>query len=69
MLFLTSCAIEKVHIYAADSLSSTIIVYNYIKKDKNADLAIANSILDALDIYAKDNLIRRKSPLLTSTQT
>ncbi|KAH5155890.1 hypothetical protein HBH69_098950 [Parastagonospora nodorum] len=38
------------HICAADSLSSTIIVYNYIKKDKNADLAIANSILDALDI-------------------
>ncbi|KAH5464293.1 hypothetical protein HBI28_249990 [Parastagonospora nodorum] len=57
MLFLTSCAIEKVHIYAADSLSSTIIVYNYIKKDKNADLAIANSILDALDMCAKDNLI------------
>ncbi|KAH5397689.1 hypothetical protein HBI47_211630 [Parastagonospora nodorum] len=38
------------HIYAADSLSSTITVYNYIKKDKNADLVIANSISDALDI-------------------
>ncbi|KAH3995041.1 hypothetical protein HBI10_177580 [Parastagonospora nodorum] len=38
------------HICAADSLSSTITVYNYIKKDKNADLAIANSILDILDI-------------------
>ncbi|KAH5177670.1 hypothetical protein HBH77_193520 [Parastagonospora nodorum] len=38
------------HICAADSLSSTITVYNYIKKDKNADLAIANSISDILDI-------------------
>ncbi|KAH5712897.1 hypothetical protein HBI18_204450 [Parastagonospora nodorum] len=38
------------HIYIADSLSSTITVYNYIKKDKNADLAIANSISDILDI-------------------
>ncbi|KAH6290654.1 hypothetical protein HBI39_198570 [Parastagonospora nodorum] len=38
------------HIYAADSLSSTITVYNYIKKDKNADLVIANSISDTLDI-------------------
>ncbi|KAH6340106.1 hypothetical protein HBI37_116200 [Parastagonospora nodorum] len=69
MLFLTSCATEKVHICAADSLSSTITVYNHIKKDKNADLVIADSILDALDICAKDNLIRRKSLLLTSTQT
>ncbi|KAH5051237.1 hypothetical protein HBH96_177400 [Parastagonospora nodorum] len=60
---------RKVHIYAADSLSSTITVYNYIKKDKNIDLAIANSILDALDICAKNNLIRQKSLLLTSTQT
>ncbi|KAH4044325.1 hypothetical protein HBH49_217780 [Parastagonospora nodorum] len=51
---------KKVHIYAADSLSSTITVYNHIKKDKNADLAIANSISDALDICAKDDLIRRK---------
>ncbi|KAH6407310.1 hypothetical protein HBI08_162990 [Parastagonospora nodorum] len=63
MLFLTSYAIEKVHIYAADSLSSTIIVYNYIKKNKNTDLVIANSISDALDICAKDNLIRQKSLL------
>ncbi|KAH6409825.1 hypothetical protein HBI14_154670 [Parastagonospora nodorum] len=55
------------HIYTADSLSSTIIVYNYIKKNKNADLAIANSILDALDICAKNDLIRRKGLLLTST--
>ncbi|KAH6201249.1 hypothetical protein HBI15_188310 [Parastagonospora nodorum] len=38
------------HIYAADGLSSTITVYNYIKKDKNADLAIADSISDALDM-------------------
>ncbi|KAH4152830.1 hypothetical protein HBH43_231620 [Parastagonospora nodorum] len=57
------------HVYAADSLSSTITVYNYIKKDKNADLAIANSISDALDMCAKNDLIRRKSLLLTSTQT
>ncbi|KAH4390288.1 hypothetical protein HBH90_022080 [Parastagonospora nodorum] len=63
MLFLISCATEKVHIYAADSLSSTIIVYNYIKKDKNADLAIADSILDALDMCAKDDLVRRKGLL------
>ncbi|KAH6436459.1 hypothetical protein HBI14_008090 [Parastagonospora nodorum] len=60
MLFLISCATEKVHIYAADSLSSTVIVYNHIKKDKNADLVIADSISDALDICAKDDLIRRK---------
>ncbi|KAH6211060.1 hypothetical protein HBI42_167090 [Parastagonospora nodorum] len=57
MLFLISCATEKVHIYAADSLSSTITVYNYIKKDKNADLAIANSISDALDMCVKNDLI------------
>ncbi|KAH5389707.1 hypothetical protein HBI32_250790 [Parastagonospora nodorum] len=63
MLFLTSYATEKVYICAADSLSSTIIVYNHIKKDKNADLAIANSISDAPDMCAKDNLIRRKSLL------
>ncbi|KAH4091547.1 hypothetical protein HBH48_093800 [Parastagonospora nodorum] len=69
MLFLTSYAIEKVHIYVADGLSSTVTVYNYIKKDKNADLAIADSILDALDICVKDDLIRRKSLLSTSTQT
>ncbi|KAH5565854.1 hypothetical protein HBI24_237540 [Parastagonospora nodorum] len=69
MLFLTSYATEKVHIYAADSLSSTITVYNHIKKNKNTDLAIANSISDALDICAKDDLIRQKSLLLTSTQT
>ncbi|KAH5547567.1 hypothetical protein HBI25_209750 [Parastagonospora nodorum] len=60
---------RKVHVYAADSLSSTITVYNHIKKDKNADLAIADSISDALDICAKDDLIRRKSLLSTSTQT
>ncbi|KAH5287281.1 hypothetical protein HBI70_017440 [Parastagonospora nodorum] len=59
MLFPTSC----VHIYAADSLSSTITVYNHIKKDKNADLAIANSISDALDMCAKDDLIRQKGLL------
>ncbi|KAH6371651.1 hypothetical protein HBI36_014490 [Parastagonospora nodorum] len=61
--------LTKVHVYAADGLSSTITVYNHIKKDKNADLAIANSILDALDMCAKNDLIRRKSLLLTSTQT
>ena len=55
------------HIYAADSLSSTIIVYNYIKKNKNADLVIADSILDALDMCAKNDLIRQKSLLLIST--
>ncbi|KAH4071644.1 hypothetical protein HBH50_066500 [Parastagonospora nodorum] len=63
MLFPTSYATEKVHICAADSLSSTITVYNHIKKDKNADLAIADSISDAPDICAKDDLIRRKSLL------
>ncbi|KAH4198229.1 hypothetical protein HBI95_179940 [Parastagonospora nodorum] len=47
---------SNVHIYAADSLSSTIIVYNYIKKDKNADLAIANSISDALDMQLAEEL-------------
>ncbi|KAH6299033.1 hypothetical protein HBI39_141550 [Parastagonospora nodorum] len=54
---------RKVHIYAADSLSSTITVYNHIEKDKNADLAIADSISDAPDICAKNNLIRRKKVL------
>ncbi|KAH4614842.1 hypothetical protein HBH82_006400 [Parastagonospora nodorum] len=38
-------------------------VYDHIKKDKNADLAIADSISDAPDICAKDNLIRRKEVL------
>ncbi|KAH4574634.1 hypothetical protein HBH84_083340 [Parastagonospora nodorum] len=47
---------RKVHVYAADGLSSTITVYNYIEKDKNADLVIANSISDALDMCAKDDL-------------
>ncbi|KAH5748894.1 hypothetical protein HBI88_249260 [Parastagonospora nodorum] len=60
---------RKVHVCAADSLSSTIIVYNHIEKDKNADLAIADGISDALDMCAKDDLIRRKGLLLTSTQT
>ncbi|KAH6520083.1 hypothetical protein HBI07_231980 [Parastagonospora nodorum] len=36
---------------------STVIVYNHIKKDKNADLAIADGISDALDMCAKDDLI------------
>ncbi|KAH6095373.1 hypothetical protein HBI65_112730 [Parastagonospora nodorum] len=48
--------LAKVHVCAADSLSSTITVYNYIKKDKNADLAIADGISDALDMCAKDDL-------------
>ncbi|KAH5001643.1 hypothetical protein HBI74_248900 [Parastagonospora nodorum] len=60
---------KNVHVCAADGLSSTMTVYNHIKKDKNADLAIADSISDALDMCAKDDLIRRKSPLSTSTQT
>ncbi|KAH5748858.1 hypothetical protein HBI88_096610 [Parastagonospora nodorum] len=51
---------RKVHIYAANSLSSTITVYNHIEKDKNADLAIADNISDAPDMCAKDDLIRRK---------
>ncbi|KAH5006973.1 hypothetical protein HBI74_215980 [Parastagonospora nodorum] len=60
---------ENVHVCAADSLSSTVTVYDHIEKDKNADLAIADGISDALDMCAKDDLIRRKGPLLTSTQT
>ncbi|KAH5097122.1 hypothetical protein HBH71_249590 [Parastagonospora nodorum] len=63
MLFLISCAIEKVHIYAADSLSSTIIVYNYIKKDKNADLTYNRQLVEELaiaeSITAKELLIAR----------
>ncbi|KAH6242127.1 hypothetical protein HBI42_238850 [Parastagonospora nodorum] len=58
MLFLTSYAIEKMHIYAADSLSSTITVYNYIKKDKNADLThnrqLAEKLATAESITAKE---------------
>ncbi|KAH4514159.1 hypothetical protein HBH89_033200 [Parastagonospora nodorum] len=41
MLFLISCAIEKVHIYAADSLSSTITIYNRQLAEK---LATAESV-------------------------
>ncbi|KAH5798483.1 hypothetical protein HBI88_150420 [Parastagonospora nodorum] len=44
----------------SNDLSSTITVYDHIEKDKNADLAIADSISDALDMCAKDDLIRRK---------
>ncbi|KAH6073132.1 hypothetical protein HBI65_245950 [Parastagonospora nodorum] len=47
---------RKVHICAADSLSSTVTVYNHIEKDKNADLAIADGISDALDMCVKDDL-------------
>ncbi|KAH4124254.1 hypothetical protein HBH47_072980 [Parastagonospora nodorum] len=47
---------RKVHVCAADSLSSTVTVYDHIKKDKNADLAIADGISDALDMCAKDDL-------------
>ncbi|KAH5781871.1 hypothetical protein HBI88_249740 [Parastagonospora nodorum] len=57
---------ENVHIYAADGLSSTVTVYDHIKKDKNADLAIADGISDALDICAKDDLIRRKGEPATA---
>ncbi|KAH5291304.1 hypothetical protein HBI12_242160 [Parastagonospora nodorum] len=41
MLFPTSCATEKVHIYAADSLSSTITTYN---RQLAEELATAESI-------------------------
>ncbi|KAH4045907.1 hypothetical protein HBH49_197310 [Parastagonospora nodorum] len=58
MLFLTSCATEKVHVCAADSLSSTMTVYNYIKKNKNADLThngrLAGELAIAESITAKD---------------
>ncbi|KAH6113142.1 hypothetical protein HBI69_134440 [Parastagonospora nodorum] len=47
---------KNVHVCAADGLSSTMIVYDHIEKDKNADLAIADSISDAPDMCAKDNL-------------
>ncbi|KAH5353911.1 hypothetical protein HBI33_210500 [Parastagonospora nodorum] len=60
---------RKVHVCAADGLSSTVTVYDHIEKDKNADLAIADGISDALDMCAKDDLVGRKGPLLTSTQT
>ncbi|KAH5086652.1 hypothetical protein HBH95_008320 [Parastagonospora nodorum] len=50
MLFLTSCATEKVHICAADGLSSTMTVYNYIKKDKNADLIYDRRLVGKLAI-------------------
>ncbi|KAH6101238.1 hypothetical protein HBI64_254570 [Parastagonospora nodorum] len=60
---------RKVHVCAADGLSSTVIVYDYIEKDKNADLAIADGISDAPDMCAKDDLVGRKGPLSTSTQT
>ncbi|KAH4059542.1 hypothetical protein HBH49_019500 [Parastagonospora nodorum] len=59
MLFLTSCATEKVHVCAADSLSSTMTVYNYIKKDKNADLIydrrLAGELATAESVTAKDS--------------
>ncbi|KAH4030241.1 hypothetical protein HBI09_126800 [Parastagonospora nodorum] len=60
---------ENMHVCAADGLSSTITVYDYIEKDKNADLAIADGISDAPDMCAKDDLVGRKGPLSTSTQT
>ncbi|KAH5236834.1 hypothetical protein HBI72_243840 [Parastagonospora nodorum] len=47
---------RKVHVCAADGLSSTVTVYDYIEKDKNADLAIADGISDAPDMCAKDDL-------------
>ncbi|KAH5209211.1 hypothetical protein HBH77_083060 [Parastagonospora nodorum] len=63
MLFPTSCATEKVHIYAADSLSSTITVYDHIKKNKNADLThnrrLAGEPATAESITAKEPLIAR----------
>ncbi|KAH5469864.1 hypothetical protein HBI22_186110 [Parastagonospora nodorum] len=55
--------------YTLLSNDSTVIVYDYIEKDKNADLAIADGISDALDMCAKDDLVGRKGPLSTSTQT
>ncbi|KAH4169567.1 hypothetical protein HBH43_107530 [Parastagonospora nodorum] len=41
---------------------STVTVYDYIEKDKNADLAIADGISDAPDMCAKDDLVGRKGP-------
>ncbi|KAH4006297.1 hypothetical protein HBI10_029650 [Parastagonospora nodorum] len=73
MLFLTSYAIEKMHIYAADSLSSTITVYNYIKKDKNADLThnrqLAEELATAESITAKELLIARGNISNAAIQT
>ncbi|KAH6032981.1 hypothetical protein HBI83_015720 [Parastagonospora nodorum] len=53
MLFLTSCAIEKVHIYAADSLSSTVTMHQIW------ELATAESIT------AKELLIARGNNILS----
>ncbi|KAH3981087.1 hypothetical protein HBH52_081850 [Parastagonospora nodorum] len=53
MLFLISCAIEKVHIYAADSLSSTIIIYN---RRLVEELATAESITAKELLIARGNI-------------
>ncbi|KAH6516756.1 hypothetical protein HBI81_187970 [Parastagonospora nodorum] len=73
MLFLTSYATEKVHIYTADSLSSTITVYNHIKKNKNADLTynkrLAEELATAESITAKELLIARGNISNAAIQT
>ncbi|KAH5750960.1 hypothetical protein HBI16_251460 [Parastagonospora nodorum] len=56
MLFLTSCAIEKVHIYAADSLSSTVIIH---------DRQLAEELATAESITAKEPLIARGNAIQT----
>ncbi|KAH5251354.1 hypothetical protein HBI72_153820 [Parastagonospora nodorum] len=50
MLFLTSCATEKVHIYAADGLSSTITTH---------DRQLAGELATAESITVKELLIAR----------
>ncbi|KAH5138662.1 hypothetical protein HBH69_222880 [Parastagonospora nodorum] len=55
MLFLISCATEKVHIYAADSLSSTITTHN---RRLAEELAIAESITAKELLIARGNAIR-----------
>ncbi|KAH4042448.1 hypothetical protein HBH49_250430 [Parastagonospora nodorum] len=56
MLFLTSCATEKVHIYAADGLSSTITTYNR---------RLAEELATAESITAKELLIARGNAIQT----
>ncbi|KAH5524110.1 hypothetical protein HBI29_039790 [Parastagonospora nodorum] len=55
MLFPTSCATEKVHIYAADGLSSTIITYNR---------RLAEKLATAESVTAKELLIARGNNIL-----
>ncbi|KAH3940459.1 hypothetical protein HBH53_215510 [Parastagonospora nodorum] len=55
MLFLISCATEKVHIYAADSLSSTVTTYNRRLAEK---LATAESVTTKEPLIARGNAIQ-----------